>query len=376
MGGRSRDDMEREPLVSIVTPFYNTAEYLPECIESVLAQSHVNFEYLLVDNKSTDGSRRIAESYAARDSRIRVVENETFVDMLSNYNGALERIHPESRYVKIAQADDVLFPECVARMVALAEKVPTIGVVSSYYLMGASLCGEGLPREVSVLNGREACRRTILEKLYLTGSQTTVLYRADLVRSRRPFFSVGHDVADTEAVMDILLQHDFGFVHQVLSFSRLDDDSTMGVLRRRYKWMKVYFLALLEQYGRAVMSKEEFDRQRRRLAREYHHFLGREALGLPGRAFWQYHRRRLAQVGRRLRWMDVWPWALLEILRAAASPGRLLEGAVKRVLEPRRRIGGRGSSGADASRAGDRSAAGSGGGASRVAAAGRPEARA
>ena len=58
------------PLVSVLTPFYNTAPYLAECIESVLAQTRGDFEYLLVDNCSTDGSDDIAAGYAARDPRI------------------------------------------------------------------------------------------------------------------------------------------------------------------------------------------------------------------------------------------------------------------------------------------------------------------
>ena len=60
----------KPPLVSVVTPFYNSTQYLAECIESVLAQTHGEFEYILSDNCSTDGSTDIAESYARRDSRI------------------------------------------------------------------------------------------------------------------------------------------------------------------------------------------------------------------------------------------------------------------------------------------------------------------
>ena len=62
-------------LVSVVTPFYNTAAYLEECIESVLAQTYRDFEYLLVNNKSTDGSREIAARYAAKDPRLRLLDN-------------------------------------------------------------------------------------------------------------------------------------------------------------------------------------------------------------------------------------------------------------------------------------------------------------
>ena len=70
------------PFVSVVTPFYNTAEYLAECIESVLRQDHANFEYLLADNCSTDGSLEIAERYAAQDARIRVIHGRETVTEL------------------------------------------------------------------------------------------------------------------------------------------------------------------------------------------------------------------------------------------------------------------------------------------------------
>ncbi len=61
------------PLVSVVTPFFNTAPYLAEYIESVLAQSYSQFEYILMDNCSTDGSSEIAATYASRDPRIRLI---------------------------------------------------------------------------------------------------------------------------------------------------------------------------------------------------------------------------------------------------------------------------------------------------------------
>ncbi|HXU61048.1 MAG TPA: glycosyltransferase family A protein, partial [Polyangia bacterium] len=90
-----------EPLVSVVTPFYNTAEYLDECIQSVLAQTHRNFEYILVDNHSTDGSREIAERWVTRDARVRLEVNPAFVSQVQNYNGALRHISPISKYTKI-----------------------------------------------------------------------------------------------------------------------------------------------------------------------------------------------------------------------------------------------------------------------------------
>ena len=59
-------------LVSVITPVYNTEKYLDECIGSILSQSMTDFELLLIDDGSTDGSGAICDRYAEKDKRIRV----------------------------------------------------------------------------------------------------------------------------------------------------------------------------------------------------------------------------------------------------------------------------------------------------------------
>src|SRR5262245_8491275 len=98
---RKHAAMPDEQLVSVVTPFYNTVDYLAECIESVLGQTYQNFEFLLVNNCSNDGSLEIAQKFASLDRRIRLHNNADFRTQVANYNGALELISPESRYTKI-----------------------------------------------------------------------------------------------------------------------------------------------------------------------------------------------------------------------------------------------------------------------------------
>ena len=62
-----------EPLISVIVPVYNTAAWLPRCLESICAQSYANLEILCIDDGSTDGSAGILEEYAARDTRIRII---------------------------------------------------------------------------------------------------------------------------------------------------------------------------------------------------------------------------------------------------------------------------------------------------------------
>lgn len=67
--------MEAE-LVSVIVPVYNIRDYLPRCLEAIASQTYRKLEIILVDDGSTDGSGRICEEYAARDSRAKVIHQE------------------------------------------------------------------------------------------------------------------------------------------------------------------------------------------------------------------------------------------------------------------------------------------------------------
>jgi glycosyltransferase involved in cell wall biosynthesis len=322
--------MSSGPLVSVVTPFYNTAPYLAECIESVLAQTHGHLEYLLVNNRSTDGSREVAARYAARDPRIRLVDNQRFVGQVENYNGALERIHGGSVWVKVVQADDRIHPDCLRRMLEVAQADARIGLVSSTYLNGDEVVGADLPFRETHLPGLEACRLMLRHpEKALLGSPTNVLYRADLVRSRRPFYALGRYHEDSEAGYDILLEHDLGFVHEPLSFCRAHNASITTSARRFHPW-RVDYLIMVETYGPKVFDRAEAEALRARVLSEYQRFLGRSALLGAGPRFWRYHRGGLATIGRELRWRDVARWAAGEALHLALHPRTTVTRALTR----------------------------------------------
>ena len=318
------------PLVSVVTPFYNTAPYLAECIESVLAQTYVNFEYLLVNNQSSDGSREIAVEYARRDPRIRLLDNEVFLDQVANYNQALERISPASKYCKVVQADDIVFPDCLRLMVEVAERDPGIGLVSSYYLYGDYLDGSGVAYPVTHLSGQEACRQILLTRRSLTGSPSTVLYRADLVRARKPFYAYGRKHEDTDAAFEILLQHDLGYVHQVLSFSRRDNVSILASIQD-FNPLLLHYVQLLERYGPRALSIDELRTARANVRWGYYAFLGESVLRRRSDAFWAYHRAGLVALGWRLRWRDILPYTLLAIARLVLNPFSTFERLARRI---------------------------------------------
>lgn len=320
--------MDQEPRVSVVTPFYNTAAYLAEAIESVLAQRYSNFEFLLVNNKSTDGSREIAAEYVGRDSRIKLFDNDEFVGQMPNYNGALRRIGADSKYVKMVQSDDTIFPDCLSSMVAVAERDPKIAIVSSFYLNGNEPRGEGIAYGSWRSPGRDVARLMLLQQRFLLGTPTVVLYRADVVRSRAQFFPEGTLHPDTEVGYELLLDHDFGFVHQIESFCRTQEESITSKSLDFNPGLLDYVI-VIERFGRRFLTDSEFEALRAREWGYYWDFLGSSLLRRREPAFWDYHRRGLATIGKELSMHQVRAAALKSAARLALNPLSSIDRALR-----------------------------------------------
>ena len=119
-----------EPKVSVCMPIYNSAPYLAQAIESVLMQSYKDFELLIVDDCSTDGSAAIAGNYVGRDSRIRLQINPVNRGMVGNWNYCLEQARGE--YVHFMFGDDYFIsPEAISLKVKALNEHPDVSIVSS-----------------------------------------------------------------------------------------------------------------------------------------------------------------------------------------------------------------------------------------------------
>jgi glycosyltransferase involved in cell wall biosynthesis len=309
----ARVNMGQSSLVSVVTPFHNTVDYLEQCINSVLSQSHGAFEYLLCDNCSTDGSTEIAETYAARDSRIRFMRFEELLPQVANYNRALEHVTPDAEWCKIVQADDWLYESCLERMIHVGNLDEDIGLVSSYYLKGNTVRGYGLPIETQVFDGKEACRYQLRDRIFFMGSPTAVMYRMSVVRSRQPFYALNRYHEDTEAAYEILEHHKLGFVHEVLTSLRVGNPSTLAGFAT-FNFPALDFLIVLRRYAHRFLPQSEAESLVRRATREYYRFLGESVLQLRSREFWDYHRVGLSTVEQSVAWRRT----ALGALRAAA----------------------------------------------------------
>ena len=118
--------------MSVVTPVFNGAKYLRACIESVLAQTYDSWDYTIVDNCSTDGSLAIAHEYADGTPRSTSRATSNSSGLIENHNRAFRSISPDAKYCKLLSADDWMYPECISKLVDLAERHPSVGIVGSY----------------------------------------------------------------------------------------------------------------------------------------------------------------------------------------------------------------------------------------------------
>lgn len=320
-----------EPLVSVVTPVYNGAKYLAECIESVLAQTYGNWEYIIVNNHSTDATGEIAERYARRDPRIRLHSNATLLDVIANHNHAFRLISPASQYCKVVSADDWLFPECLARLVALAEAHPSVGIVGCYQLSGGgtdwrdwSVKWAQLPYPADVVPGRQIGRIHLLGGVDVFGTPTSLLYRADLVRRTDRFYPNSSAEADTSACCDCLRNTDYGFVHQVLAYERVHPVRVTTGSQSLNAYLSSDLADLLA-YGDTYLTPAERDRRLAALLRQYYGFLAISALKRRNRAFWDFHRRRLRELGFPLRPLQLARAVGLTVLDVLLNPKRSTE---------------------------------------------------
>jgi glycosyltransferase involved in cell wall biosynthesis len=294
----------KSPSVSIVTPVYNGGRYLAECIESVLAQGYSDWEYIIINNCSTDDTLDIARSYAERDRRIRVVCNNTFVPVGENHNTAFRSISPDSQYCKVVSADDVIYPSCIRKMVEFAQSHPFVGIVGSYQLSGTNVKWRGLPSDVSVLPGRDACRLGLLKAIHVFGNPTSTLYRSDLLRMTKAFFPHGEAHADTSACYRSLQHCDFGFLHEILSVERIHPGQVTAEVDKLGAG-NVATLETLLDYGPFYLTEQELTRRKAEVLKGYYRYLGGCFLKLKSREFWRFQSSRMRELGLALDWSRV-----------------------------------------------------------------------
>jgi hypothetical protein len=158
------------------------------------------------------------------------------------------------------------------------------------------------------------------------------MYRSDVVRSRPAFYDESNLHGDSEVCLDILRSHDFGFVHQILTFRREHAGSLMSFSMRMNTYLAMVLGELLK-YGPEHLSRAELATRRRECLTAYYQYLGKESLKFREREFWRYHGQKLSQLGHPLSWLRVCASAIGVVLDFVCNP----KSTVQKAFEIRRR---------------------------------------
>lgn len=115
------------PKVTVLMPVYNAEPYLREAIDSILSQTFTDFEFLIIDDGSTDGSRDIVDSYD--DMRIVTAPNAENEGLVASLNKGIELA--DGSYIAIMHADDICMPDRLERQVARLDENPDVSLVAA-----------------------------------------------------------------------------------------------------------------------------------------------------------------------------------------------------------------------------------------------------
>ena len=117
-------------LVSIITPAYNAAAYIAETIESVLAQTYLNWEMLIANDCSKDNTPEIVESYAAKDKRIKLINLKQNSGAALARNTAIQ--NAKGRYIAFLDSDDLWKKEKLQKQIQFMQQNGYAFIYSSY----------------------------------------------------------------------------------------------------------------------------------------------------------------------------------------------------------------------------------------------------
>mgnify|MGYP002762548645 CR=1 FL=1 len=123
--------MPTTPLVSVLLPVYNGHPYLRDAVQSILDQTFENFEFIIINDGSTDGSEAVLERFADRDDRIRLIHQKNR-GLVPSLNRGLSMA--KGRYIARMDADDISLPERLGQQVRFLKANPKIGVVGTQHV--------------------------------------------------------------------------------------------------------------------------------------------------------------------------------------------------------------------------------------------------
>lgn len=171
-------NIQSEPLVSIITPLYNSEKFITETIESVIAQTYTNWEMLIVNDCSKDNGAKIVEEYVKKDKRIKLFNNEKNMGVSFTRNRAIDL--SQGKYVAFLDSDDVWHKEKLEKQIKFMEDNNLSLTYTSYTKMNedGSLRGTiNVPEKLNYKELLKNCLINCISGVYLKEKFKNIYFR-------------------------------------------------------------------------------------------------------------------------------------------------------------------------------------------------------
>ncbi|MCR5821192.1 MAG: glycosyltransferase [Bacteroidaceae bacterium] len=257
-------------LVSIIMPSYNAAPYISASIESILAQTYTNWELLVTDDCSKDGTQAILKEYAARDSRIHIFLFDENKGSGATRNKSIEEA--QGRYIAFCDSDDRWLPEKLERQVSFMQQHNYAFTFASYYTCDEKGTVKGMviaPPRQTLVNTKRDDKIGFLTAMFDTVQCPKLLM--PLLRKRQDWayvLMIHQHVGDAYALREplgIYRQHENSISHNKLSLIKYNAAVYREVFGyskfRSYAYLFVFFLPTY--FIKRIRNKINYRRYRR-----------------------------------------------------------------------------------------------------------------
>lgn len=214
------------PKISVVMPVYNGEKYLRESIDSILDQTLDDFEFIIIDDGSTDSTESIIKSY--QDSRIRYIKNEINLGVARTLNRGLDAAKGE--YIARMDADDIAVPDRFEKQVAFMDKHKNIAICSGIM----EYFGEIEMPECYTVFGVENMRINMLFDSCLY--HPAVMMRRSIIETEHYRYDNAFDkVEDYELWTRLMLKHDIDNIPSLLLRYRIHKNQVTKNYTKEHK---------------------------------------------------------------------------------------------------------------------------------------------
>lgn len=243
-------------MITVGIPIYNAENYLADAIKSVLVQSYPHWELILVDDGSTDRSLKIAQEFAARDNRIRIISDGQNKKLPARLNQIIQEAKFD--YVARMDADDLISPLRLEKQLEFLEKYQRYDLVSTGIL--------SLKNDLSLKGYRATAKTKNIDLQDAILGTTGIIHASILVRKSwylRNFYNENNKLAeDYELWLRAFLKDDLkvGFIEEPLYYYREDQNIKLEKLLKAYS-TQIEIINNLDEHLISLKNKKKYIRR-------------------------------------------------------------------------------------------------------------------